>query len=267
MGAQPSSALGGGNQSLYAALTQQQQMQRPVPSNEFSVSYNFDPVLSKLAALGEQSIANARSEAAALKKQTLIGSGSDKMARELGADENTINAAKQNSFGGAQLLQRDFGDRSRQLDEALNSQNLFFSGERVRQMGDMEFGRAKAETDFGSRLREILSNIDQQLLAAEEQEKMRQIEAEIAAAQNASYVGGLGGPPGGGAAPTPVPPIAPPPAFPEGSFHSLTPGPSPWELAPGQQYVPELGIIPVANPYDEALAAALRGVYPNPVAI
>jgi hypothetical protein len=227
-------------------------------------------VLSKLAALGEQSIANARSEAAALKKQTLIGSGSDKMARELGADENTINAAKQNSFGGAQLLQRDFGDRSRQLDEALNSQNLFYSGERVRQMGDLEFGRAKAETDFGARLREILSNIDQQLLAAEEQEKMRQIEADIAAAQNAQYVGALGGPPGATPTTTPPPGATPPPptAFPEGSFYGLTPGPAfPTSSLAGQQYIPELGFRPVVDPYEEALAAALRGVYPNPVAI
>lgn len=174
------------------------QFSRPAPSNEFQAQYNFDPVLSKLQALSEQSIANARTDAATAKKQALIDAGSSELARSLGGDENTINAANANQFGTSQLLQKEFGDRQRQLDEYLNANNLFYSGERVRQMGELERGRAQAETDFGQKLRDLMSNIDSQLQAAEEAEIARQIEAQIAAANAAQGVPGMYGGGGGG---------------------------------------------------------------------
>lgn len=269
LGAQPSSALSGAG-SLYAALSQQNQMQRPVPSTEFQANYNFDPVLSKLTALQEMSIANARSEAAAAKKQALIGAGSEGIARDVGADENTINAAKGNTLSTQALLQRDFGDRQRQLDEALNSQNLFYSGERIKQMGDLEFGRAKAESDFGGKLRELLSHIDNQLRSAEEAEQLRQIEAQIAAA-GTTFPGVGGGASGAGGSevpvieePPPVDPLADPTA---GSFANWEPSAPVGMESPNAIYIPGIGFRTAPDPYEEALAALLQGQYQRPVSV
>jgi len=176
------------------------QFNRPAPSFDFNPQYNFDPVLNKLQALSQENIANARTDAAAAKKQALIDAGSTEIAKGLGADQNTLDAAAANPFSTYALLQKDFGDRQRQLDENLNQQGLFYSGERIRQMDELQRGRAQAETNFGGTLRDLISNIDMQLQAAEEAETQRQIEAQIAAAQNGPGVygggGGDSGPPG-----------------------------------------------------------------------
>lgn len=268
LGAQPSSALKGGNTGLYAALAQQSQsMQRPMPSNEFQANYNFDPVLSKLEALGTQSIANARTDAAAAKKQALIEGGSESFAREVGADQNTIDAAKANTMSTDALMRKDFGERSGQLDEALNQQGLFYSGERVRRMQDLEFGRAQAETDFGSKLRELLAGIDSSLMAAEEAEQLRQIEAQIAAAGN-TYAGGGGGLGGGGGNEVPV--IADPnttSADPTGSFANWSPSTPVGMESPNAIYIPGIGFRTAPDPYEQALAALLQGQYQRPVAV
>jgi hypothetical protein len=261
------SSGGSGQQGLYAGLLQSGQFQRPTPSTEFQTQYNFDPVLAKLSALGEMSIANARTEAANAKKQALIDAGSEEIAKGVGADENTLGAAKANPFSTQALLMKEYADRQRQMDESLNANNLFYSGERVRQMGELERGRAQAETQFGGNLRGLLSQIDAQLQAAEEQELLRQIEAQIAAAGNSPYSGGgFGG--GGGA---PVPPGGaplPPPTDPAlGSFSGFTPSQPVGMESPGAMYIPSLGFRAPVDPYDEALAAALQGRYPNQVSV
>ncbi len=267
MGAQTNFGSGGsGQQGLYAGLLQSGQFQRPQVSTEFQTQYNFDPVLAKLSALGEMSIANARTEAANAKKQALIDAGSEEIARGVGADENTLGAAKANPFSTQALLMKDFQDRQRQMDESLNQSNLFYSGERVRQMGELERGRAQAETQFGGNLRGLLAAIDEQMRGAEEAELQRQIQAQIAAGGSAPL--GFGGGGGGGAAPPPgSTPLAPPPVDPaEGSFSGFTPSTPVGMESPGAMYIPGLGFRAPVDPYDEALAAALQGRYPNQVA-
>ncbi len=277
MGAQTNFGGGGsGQQGLYAGLLQSQQFQRPQVSNEFQTQYNFDPVLAKLSALGEMSIANARTEAANAKKQALIDAGSEEIARGVGADENTLSAAKANPFSTQAQLMKDFQDRQRQMDENLNASNLFYSGERVRQMGELERGRAQAETQFGGNLRGLLAAIDEQMRAAEEADLQRQIDAQIGAGG-----GALG--PGGGFAPPGSTPLGGPqqsrlggtgagtggqiytdPNL--GSFAGFTPSAPVGMESPGAMYIPSLGFRAPVDPYDEALAAALQGRYPNQVA-
>jgi hypothetical protein len=269
MGAQTNFGSGGsGQQGLYAGLLQSQQFQRPQVSTEFQTQYNFDPVLAKLSALGEMSIANARTEAANAKKQALIDAGSEEIARGVGADENTLSAAKANPFSTQAELMKQYADRQRQMDEQLNASNLFYSGERVRQMGELERGRAQAETQFGGNLRGLLSSIDAQLQAAEEAELMRQIEAQIASAgRSPQYSGGFGG--GGGTTTPPgATPLAPPPVTDPnaGSFAGFTPSQPVGMESPGAMYIPGLGFrAPVYD--DPSLLGALAGYYPNQVAV
>jgi hypothetical protein len=266
MGAQTNFGSGGsGQQGLYAGLLQSQQFQRPQVSTEFQTQYNFDPVLAKLSALGEMSIANARTEAANAKKQALIDAGSEEIARGVGADENTLGAAKANPFSTQATLMKEYQDRQRQMDENLNANNLFYSGERIRQMGELERGRAQAETQFGGNLRGLLSSIDAQLQAAEEAELMRVIEAQIAAAGRGP-VGPIG--PAGPTTPTVTDPttktVVPPPIDPN--------APASWMSAPvgmespGAMYIPSLGFRAPVYEDPDPLAALLQGRYTNPVA-
>jgi hypothetical protein len=269
MGAQTSFGSGGsGQQGLYAGLLQSQQFQRPQVSTEFQTQYNFDPVLAKLSALGEMSIANARTEAMNAKKQALIDAGSEEIARGVGADENTLSAAKANPFSTQAELMKQYQDRQRQMDENLNANNLFYSGERVRQMGELERGRAQAETQFGGNLRGLLSQIDAQLQAAEEEELMRQIQAQIASAgRSPQYSGGFGG--GGGATTPPgATPLAPPPVTDPnaGSFAGFTPSQPVGMESPGAMYIPSLGFRAPVYEDPNPLAALLQGRYPKPVA-
>jgi hypothetical protein len=268
MGAQTNFGSGGsGQQGLYAGLLQSQQFQRPQVSTEFQTQYNFDPVLAKLSALGEMSIANARTEAANAKKQALIDAGSEEIARGVGADENTLSAAKANPFSTQAELMKQYQDRQRQMDESLNANNLFYSGERVRQMGELERGRAQAETQFGGNLRGLLSSIDAQLQAAEEAELMRQIEAQIASAgSGGGYMGPVGG--GGGGAPTPPggAPLPPPTDPALGSFSGYTPSQPVGMESPGAMYIPSLGFRAPVYEDPDPLAALLQGRYTNPVA-
>jgi hypothetical protein len=266
MGAQTNFGSGGsGNQGLYAGLLQSGQFQRPQVSSEFQTSYNFDPVLAKLSALGEMSIANARTEAANAKKQALIDAGSEEIARGVGADENTLSAAKANPFSTQAELMKQYQDRQRQMDEQLNASNLFYSGERVRQMGELERGRAQAETQFGGNLRGLLSSIDAQLQAAEEAELLRQIEAQIGAGGGAlGPAGSFGGGGGGGTTPPGGAPLANPYAGinlsgPDASWNALSPSGG---IVPG---VPQLNLSG-PDPYGTDLLAALAGQYPKPVA-
>jgi hypothetical protein len=269
MGAQTNFGSGGsGQQGLYAGLLQSQQFQRPQVSTEFQTQYNFDPVLAKLSALGEMSIANARTEAANAKKQALIDAGSEEIARGAGADENTLGAIGQNNIAGLSTqakLMKDYQDRQRQMDESLNQSNLFYSGERVRQMGELEQGRLAAESQFGGNLRGLLAAIDEQMRAAEEEELSRQIAAQIAAAGRGP-VGPIG--PAGPTTPTVTDPttktVVPPPIDPN--------APASWMSAPvgmespGAMYIPSLGFRAPVYEDPDPLAALLQGRYTNPVA-
>lgn len=205
LGAGVGGGSSGPSQGLYAALMQQNQTPpRPMPSNQFQSNYNFDPILQRLNALGEQSVANARSEGAALRKQALIDVGDPVIAGEVGADPNTVEAARQNTMSARAGLTRDFSTRQRDLDENMNQSNLFYSGERVNRMGELERGRAEAEVDLARRLREMVSGIDRMLLQTEEAEQQRQIEAAIAAANRTSPAG-ISGVPGATGAPVVIP--------------------------------------------------------------
>jgi hypothetical protein len=271
MGAQTNfGSSGGGQQGLYASLLQSGQFQRPAPSTEFQTQYNFDPVLAKLSAIGEMSIANARTEAANAKKQALIDAGSQEIAKGVGADENTLSAAAQNPFSTQALLMKDFQDRQRQMDESLNQSNLFYSGERVRQMGELERGRAQAETGFGSNLRGLLAAIDEQMRAAEEEEVSRQIAAQIAAAGRGPTGPIGGGGSGGGGATGPLwdsPPGTGPLSDPaNGTFAGYTPSQPVGMESPGAMYIPSLGFRAPVYEDPDPLAALLQGRYTNPVA-
>jgi hypothetical protein len=248
------------DQGLYANLLArtQQESARALPSATYNAQYNYDPILARLTALSQMALPNARDEAANLRKRALIETGDEALATELAADDpNTIAAAKANEFGTRQLLDRDYKDRSRQADEALNNANLFFGGTRIDELAKQQFGMRQAETDYLSKFREMFAGIGQQLLMREEQERQALIDAQI---RRGFPAGGIGAPVPGAAAP--VAPVAAPVAAP-----AVNPNAGSWLSAPvamespGAMYIPGIGFR--APVYDSPEFLATLGQMPR----
>lgn len=148
---------------FYSALGQAQ----GVPSSEYIASYDFDPAMAQIAALGSQDTSTARNNASNIKRKAFIEAGAPDIAQEYGADPNTIEAARQNPFSTLALIRREAAKRNADLTEALNSQNLFYSSTRQKELGNQAFGQAQAESNFGKSLREVISGANAGALLAQ----------------------------------------------------------------------------------------------------
>jgi hypothetical protein len=142
-----------------------------VPSSEYIASYNYDPAMAKIAALGTEDVATARNDATNVKRKAFIDAGAPDIAADYGADPNTIEAARQNPFSTLALLRRDAAQRNNDLTDALNAKNLFYSSEHQKQLGNQAFGEGQAESDFTSKLRELVAGADRGVLMAEAQDR------------------------------------------------------------------------------------------------
>jgi hypothetical protein len=187
-----------GNPSVNAmgvAAQQQAMANRNPVSTQLNVSYESDPVLARIRALGTQDVANARSEADSLRKKAIIDSGLTDVGAEIGVDQNTLQAAGANPFSTAALLKKEQAERGRQLDESLNSQNLFYGGYRAQQLQDLASSGAQQQTALTGDIRDLLGGISggvtdaEQAAAQAEQAAMEQAaeEARMAALQQ-SYL-------------------------------------------------------------------------------
>lgn len=200
------------NPNIYAGLAARESAQtmRPQPSTNFQAEYNYDPVLARISQMGQMAVADARSEASALKKRAFIEAGDADITRELGADQNTIDAAAANPFSTKKLLEKDFTERGQDLDQYENQNNLFYSGHRADQLTELERGRTKAYTDWSQVLRDLLSNIDTGVLNAEENARRAAL-ARVPVTRSAPASTG-GPPPPGATFPDGTPDYSPTPA-------------------------------------------------------
>jgi hypothetical protein len=155
-----------------------------------------DPMLQKIRALSQQSLSNARSQAAALRKQAAIDTGDENIAKEIGLDETTLAAVAANPFSRRKNFLNDALAAETELEQGLNADNLFYSGHRVNQLSELGRKRAEGETTIGSDLRSQLALIDQNLAEAEYQAQLQELEAQRQAMLDALMYGGYGG--GGG---------------------------------------------------------------------
>lgn len=155
-----------------------------------------DPMLQKIRALAQQSLSNARSQAAALRKQAAIETGDENIAREIGLDDTTVSAVAANPFSRRKNFLNDALAAETELEQGLNADNLFYSGHRVNELAELGRKRAEGETTIGSDLRSQLALIDQNLAEAEYQAQLQELEAQRQAMLDALMYGGYGG--GGG---------------------------------------------------------------------
>jgi hypothetical protein len=142
-----------------------------VPSSEYIASYDYSPAMANIASLASEDAETARNDSANIKRKAFIEAGAPDIAQEYGADDNTIEAARQNPFSTLALIRREAAKRNTDLNEALNSQNLFFSSTREKELGNQAFGRAQAESNFGSKLREVIGGANRGVLMAEAQDR------------------------------------------------------------------------------------------------
>lgn len=197
------------NQDLAGQLLfAQQQRQATIPSSNFQDTYNYDPIQTQIQALGAQSVANAQTNAAQLRKQAAITEGDPDLLRSLGMDETTISAASGNPESLLAQLNKDYSVRQKQLEESMNNQNLFYSGEYQNNLKNLATGQASAQASLGERLRELLSGIDTGVLGSQESARQAALQQQLdaqSAANTAAILAALGVTP----PPPPPPPIDP----------------------------------------------------------
>lgn len=175
-------------QDLGAALLQNQQFAKAAaPSPQYQDTYNYDPILQKIQALSTQSIANARTNAGALRTNAAITEGDPELLKSLGFDDNTVTAAQNNPESLLAQLHTTYAQKHKDLADAMQSQNLYYSGEYQKNLADLAKGEASAQGGLGQKLRDLLSGIDTGVLDSAEADRQRQQQAALDAAQQATY--------------------------------------------------------------------------------
>ena len=163
------------------------------------VNFDDDPILARIRAYNQQQVANAESAALAARKQAEIGYGYDPNVQY--EDAATQEAAKQNAFSTLAQLLFNHGERGRSLDESLNKSNLFYSGERARQLGlegrQYTLENSQANSAFQNQLGQIAQMVLQAKNAAQERELQAEEDAYNRALQFALQYGTSGGSSGG----------------------------------------------------------------------
>jgi hypothetical protein len=166
--------------------------------------YNFDfsgdPILARIRALNVQNISQAEASALAQRKRAEIGYGYDPALQY--EDTATQEAARQNPFSALAQLLFNHGQRAGGLDESLNKSNLFYSGERAKQVGFEGRQNTLEQTNKQRQIQNTMDAIAQAVLQAKMQAQQQEIQGESDAygrsINNALQYGGYGGGGGGG---------------------------------------------------------------------
>lgn len=168
-------------------------------------SLDSDPILAQIKAMNERQIAAAQAAAMAGRKQAQIAYGYDPNVTY--EDAATQEAAKQNAFSTLAQLLFNHGERAHGLDESLNKANLFYSGERARQVGleGRQYTLEQSQANQG--YQKQIEAIAQMVLQAQQQAQEREIQGaneamnrqlQFALANGTGIAGLLGGGGGGG---------------------------------------------------------------------
>jgi hypothetical protein len=161
--------------------------------------YNFDfsgdPILARIRALNAQNISQAEASALAQRKRAEIGYGYDPALQY--EDTATQEAARQNPFSALAQLLFNHGQRAGGLDESLNKSNLFYSGERAKQVGLEGRQYTLEQTNQQGQFQNTMDAIAQAVLQAKMQAQQQEIQGESDAygrsINNALQYGGYGG--------------------------------------------------------------------------
>lgn len=188
----------------------------PTPS-----PFDADPVLQQIKALQEQTYQHAVAAADVQRKQLLIALGDPDMVEKTAfgslenptyGDQTTELAAKQNPYSTLANLLFTHGQSQRNINEAENKANLFYSGDRIRQLGNEEHVYGSNVTTARNTTTNALNQITQGLLNTETAGSQAYLDALNAAyGRLVANPGSGGGGGGGGDSSAPAPASAPAP--------------------------------------------------------
>ena len=122
---------------------------------------NSDPAVAAASGLAAKMRAMAQATALAKRKQAAIEYGETEGIE--GLDEATMKAARENPFSVTKRLQSGYETGVRDLDEGLNSANLFYSGYRGQQLGEAAKGFQQSKYNAATGFKGLLTDIGDQL--------------------------------------------------------------------------------------------------------
>jgi hypothetical protein len=158
-------------------------------------SYDADPVLNQIQALSGQSRGDAQANATALRLQLAQQYGDEQLARQYGGEAQAA-AARANPNSVLAQLAHSYQTGQQGLEEALNQQNLFYGGARVRQLAELanqyQSQQAGAAGEEQGALGSITSNLAAAMHAADLQDAQAQQDAYNRQLQYALAAGGTG---------------------------------------------------------------------------
>jgi hypothetical protein len=169
------------------------------PSIDFSnLNFSNDPILGRIKALGQESIAQAEAEARSARTRLIIGYGDQNLANKLKLGTKVGKRASENPFSTLAELKRAYQRRNVfEVDAPLSDRaNLFYSTERLRQQalsGETYLrGQSQAESAVQEQLAQISHSVIQAKMAAQAQQIQAEQEAYNRAIQMAMYAAGTG---------------------------------------------------------------------------
>lgn len=145
-------------------------------------SYDADPVLQQIRALGAMNVSQAEAAALSGKKEAAVRYGNPDIVRALGLDEGTVQAAAGNPFSTTATLNFANAQQVRGLNENLNRSNLFYGTERGRQLSLQDRLYQEQTARAGDEFRKTISDLDAALLAAKMESEWQNAQAEGGAA-------------------------------------------------------------------------------------
>jgi hypothetical protein len=164
--------------------------------NLSNLDFSNDPILSRIRALGQESIAQAEADAKAARTRLVIGYGDQALANKLKLGGKVGKQAAANPFSTLGELQRAYTRRNVfEIDRPLSDEaNLFYSTERGRQRAlsgeTLLRGQSQAEAAVQERLAEISRQVTQARMAAQAQQIQAENDAYSRALQLAIYAAG-----------------------------------------------------------------------------
>lgn len=136
------------------------------------LDYSNDPIFQQAQAAVQAQIKAAEAQAQAARNTNYIRYGDPDLARQGGASNEAIEAARNNAFGTVPELNR-WNDRSlSSIDTARSSQNLFYSSTRARDRALQQEDLIRQKTTTGNQLQDTITQIAQGLLAQKQQAQM-----------------------------------------------------------------------------------------------
>lgn len=156
-----------------------------------TASYSFDPALQGILAAQEGTISKAKTDALDQQRQSLIGFGSQELAREmLGANDPTLAAISDNPDAATSTLaalNRNYRGQQVTLDDSLNKENLWYGGWHGKELGDLNQQKAQDVADATAQERaaiaQILSSLAATTTGARNAEQQAELEAALRAQQ------------------------------------------------------------------------------------